>query len=247
MCAKKNENVLEGLEQAAIQVIGRAISFDSDGRYQAALASYQEGIQLFLDVIKNTNDKKKLDILRQKTTEYITRAEKVKEKVQELKDSGNYHEQIHIPNDSTGFSYESIFGKYLGKDLTKVEIDDPYIRTVHQAYNFLSFCELLVKCCPNLRTIKLETGVNRQDEIGQKNRLDAIGNSLRTYNVALIVEYSESLHDREVRFDNGWIVKIGRGLDFFKPANKFTIGFSDQSLRLCHETNVDIFFKQIDK
>ncbi|KAG8178350.1 hypothetical protein JTE90_027219 [Oedothorax gibbosus] len=247
MCAKKNENVLEGLEQAAIQVIGRAIAFDSDGRYQTALASYQEGIQLFLDVIKNTNDKKKLDILRQKTTEYITRAEKVKEKVQELKDSGNYHEQIHIPNDSSGFSYESIFGKYLGKDVTKVEIDDPYIRTVHQAYNFLSFCELLVKCCPNLREIKLETGVNKQDEIGQKGRLQAIGNSLRTHNVTLIVEYSDSLHDREVRFDNGWIVKIGRGLDFFKPVNKFTIGFSNQSLRLCHETNVDIFFHQTDK
>ena len=27
---------------------------------------------------------------------------------------------------------------------------------------------------------------------------------------------SAKLHDREIRFDNGWIIKIGRGLDFFR-------------------------------
>lgn len=41
---------------------------------------------------------------------------------------------------------------------------------------------------------------------------------------------------------NGWIVKIGRGLDYFKPTDsKFSIGAMDYDLRPCHETTVDIF------
>lgn len=44
------------------------------------------------------------------------------------------------------------------------------------------------------------------------------------------------------RLDNGWIIKIGRGLDYFKPAtSKFSIGMFDLDLRNCHETTVNIF------
>lgn len=202
------------------------------------------GIQLFLDVIKHTtNDPKKLEILRQKTTEYITRAEIVKNKVQEQKDSGNYHEQIKIRYDQTGFSYKSIFGKYIDKSMTRVEIDDSYIRTIRQAENFCSFCELLVKSCPNLREIHLETGIH-EDFDGQKSRLIAIRDSLKNFDIELVVNYSKTIHDREIRFDNGWIIKVGRGLDIFKPVFKFTIGHTDQSLRPCFETTVDIFFRK---
>jgi ATP-dependent Lon protease len=53
---------------------------------------------------------------------------------------------------------------------------------------------------------------------------------------------SEKIHDREVRIDNGWTVKIGRGLDFYqKPDGWFSIGVSDLGLRKCLETKVDIF------
>lgn len=36
-----------------------------------------------------------------------------------------------------------------------------------------------------------------------------IKESLAKRNVELIIQYSSSLHDREIRFSNGWIVKIG--------------------------------------
>lgn len=40
---------------------------------------------------------------------------------------------------------------------------------------------------------------------------------------------------------SGWIIKIGRGLDFYKaPENKFCLGMYDMDLRPCHETTVDI-------
>jgi len=51
-----------------------------------------------------------------------------------------------------------------------------------------------------------------------------------------------NMHDREIRIDNGWTIKIGRGLGFYqKPGSWFEIGVSDLSLRKCLETKVDIF------
>jgi ATP-dependent Lon protease len=41
---------------------------------------------------------------------------------------------------------------------------------------------------------------------------------------------------------NGWLIKIGRGLDFYqKPASWHEIGLHDLALRRCLETKVDIF------
>ena len=62
--------------------------------------------------------------------------------------------------------------------------------------------------------------------------------------VELKVLINENLHDREIRFDNGWVIKIGRGLDFFqKPDLWFGIGANDLTLRRCLETKVDVFKK----
>ena len=52
--------------------------------------------------------------------------------------AGNYHEQLHIESDSTGHSYEKVFGRFVTEDLTYVEIEDPYVRNVHQVNIFVS-------------------------------------------------------------------------------------------------------------
>jgi len=58
----------------------------------------------------------------------------------------------------------------------------------------------------------------------------------------LEVTFDPNLHDREIRLDNGWVVKIGRGLDFYqKPDGWHAVGANDLSLRKCLETKVDIF------
>lgn len=56
------------------------------------------------------------------------------------------------------------------------------------------------------------------------------------------------LHILFFRFDTGWVVKIGRGLDIYKAAeSKFSIGFCDFDLRPCHQTTVDIFNRKYMK
>lgn len=175
----------------------------------------------------------------------MDRAEELKKFVSQQK-SAKQHEQIHIEADATGFSFQRLFSKFLDKFLTEIEIEDPYIRSTHQIYNLLRFCELVVKSQAPVKVIRLTTGRDEDPgaQASQHNRLSQLGKSLGKHGVELVINYSSTLHDREIRFNNGWIVKIGRGLDIYKATdNKFSIGFCDFDLRHCHETTVDIFNK----
>ncbi len=141
----------------------------------------------------------------------------------------------------TGHSYESIVGPYLGAAKV-VEIEDPYIRATHQVQNFVRFCEAVLKA-PTVRKIVLTTSYDEETDIKElAARLDELKQSLIELDVELEVKINENLHDREIRIDNGWVIKIGRGLDFFqKPDSWFGIGVTDLTLRKCLETKVDIF------
>ena len=46
--------------------------------------------------------------------------------------AGKYIEQIQIDNNATGYSYEKVFGRFIDESLTEVEVQDPYIRSIHQ-------------------------------------------------------------------------------------------------------------------
>ncbi|XP_073906446.1 MIT domain-containing protein 1 isoform X4 [Castor canadensis] len=161
---------------------------------------------------------------------------------------GKYHKQIKIEENATGFSYESLFKEYFNETVTEVWIEDPYIRQIHQLYNFLRFCEMLVKNPCKVKTIHLLTSLDEGSGREQRSGLDEIKESLKSHGVLLEVEYSSSIHDREIRLSNGWMIKIGRGLDYFKkPQSRFSLGYCDFDLRPCHETTVDIFHNKHTK
>jgi ATP-dependent Lon protease len=146
-----------------------------------------------------------------------------------------------IRYDDTGHSYESLFGDYI-VGVKQVVVEDPYIRIQHQIQNFVRFCELLARQS-TVRSIKLITGY---DNAIQKNdvaeKLYELAESLKDSDIELKVEFNSRLHDRAIKLDNGWIVKIGRGLDIYqKPQSWFEVGANDLNLRRCLETNVDIF------
>ncbi|MFZ1730574.1 MAG: BREX system Lon protease-like protein BrxL [Bacteroidota bacterium] len=140
-----------------------------------------------------------------------------------------------------GISYESILGPYLNT-AHEITVEDPYIRQNHQVQNFVRFCEAVVKC-PSVKSIKLVTGYDDGTNLTEVNdRLGELKQSLIEIDVSLEIEIKPNIHDREIRIDNGWIIKIGRGLDFYqKPMSWYGVGANDLSLRPCLETKVDIF------
>jgi ATP-dependent Lon protease len=148
---------------------------------------------------------------------------------------------------ATGYTYESILGPYLA-GANAVEIEDPYIRARHQIGNFVRFCEAAVKQ-PGLRRITLTTSYDEHTDVKALHEaMEALKQSLLELDVVLDVRINEHLHDREIRLDNGWCIKIGRGLDFYqKPDGRHVIGATDFSLRPCLETKVDIYRRGSDK
>ncbi len=141
----------------------------------------------------------------------------------------------------TGYSYESIMGPYL-QGAKSVVIEDPYIRLQHQIQDFVRFCETVLKT-GTVKKISLITGYDDKTQLADiAEKLDELKQSLLELDVELEVKLNPNIHDREIRLDNGWIIKIGRGLDFYqKPGGWFEVGANDLSLRKCLETKVDIF------
>lgn len=140
-----------------------------------------------------------------------------------------------------GHSYESIMSPYL-KGVKTLVIEDPYIRLPHQIQNFVRFCESALKA-GTVKKINLITGYDDNTQLADiVEKLGELKQSLLEMDVELEIELNPNIHDREIRLDNGWIIKIGRGLDFYqKPGGWFEIGSNDLSLRKCLETKVDIF------
>ncbi|MEI6180724.1 MAG: BREX system Lon protease-like protein BrxL [Chloroflexales bacterium] len=142
---------------------------------------------------------------------------------------------------ATGYSYEAIFGPYL-RGATTMIVEDPYIRMTHQIQNFVRFCEMVL-VISTIRKITLVTGYDDEAQQAEaQSKLADLQQSLLEQDIVLAMSFSASLHDREIRLDNGWVIKIGRGLDFYqKPDSWFAIGSNDLTLRKCLETKVDIF------
>ena len=149
------------------------------------------------------------------------------------------HFTIHYGD--TGHSYQSILLPYL-KGAKRIEVDDPYIRANHQVHNFVRFCEAVLKA-PTIRSIVLTTNYDADTKVKElSEKLEELKQSLIELDVELKVHVNENLHDREIRVDNGWIIKIGRGLDFYqKPDMWYGVGSHDLSMRPCLETKVDIY------
>ncbi|NXM86273.1 MITD1 protein, partial [Oenanthe oenanthe] len=220
---------------AGAETVKRAVQLDVASRFQESLVCYQEGIDLLLQVVKATTDEAKKQRYRQKISEFTFLSD------------GKYHKQIRIEENATGFGYEKLFHEYLTEIVSEVWVEDPYIRQVHQASryllcNFLRFCEMLVKGPCKVKKIHLLTSYDGGGRSQQMTALEEIKQSLSNYGVTLNIDFSSSIHDREIRFNNGWMIKIGRGLDYFKkPQGRFSIGYYDFDLRPCHETTVDVF------
>jgi ATP-dependent Lon protease len=148
------------------------------------------------------------------------------------------HYRIHYG--ATGYSYETIFGSYL-EDAKEIRVEDPYIRQHHQIVNFLRFCETVVRCAKPQKITLITKFDNDLEKDEAMSKLFTIADSLKQYDVELIIKENPDLHDREVILSSGWSIKIGRGFDIYqRPDDWLMIGANDLDLRQCLETNVDI-------
>jgi len=141
----------------------------------------------------------------------------------------------------TGYAYETIFGRYL-QGCKAISIEDPYIRLPHQVQNLVHFCELAVKN-GSVTEVNLITGFDNEEQKAEVlEKFEMLRESLKQSGIEFKWTFSAVIHDRTIQLDNGWVIKIGRGLDIYqRPDNWFSVGSADFYLRSCLETSVDIY------
>ncbi|VDM38379.1 unnamed protein product [Toxocara canis] len=137
-----------------------------------------------------------------------------------------------------GYGYDKLFGDALDARLRSVFVNDPYIRLKSQAANFVVFCEVLMANAPNLEQIILRT--QNDSTVDHRMLFSHLRWALFQNGIRLDIQRSGTIHDREIRFDNGWIYRIGRGLDYFQKQPYLSVGLSNYNLRRCLETIVCI-------
>lgn len=133
--------------------------------------------------------------LQRNLGQYEARVETIKAIIQAQK-TERKHKLVAIKDDDVGYNYEILFGEYLGNGVTQVTIRDPYIRQRHQINCFINFLELLKNKCVFLKSVKLITGFQDAE---QDRNLKELKINLANYGVTLIIEYSDTLHDRDVQ------------------------------------------------
>lgn len=62
----------------------------------------------------------------------MSRAEQIKTLVSDQRSRGQIIDKIHILANGTGYSYETLFGKYLDDNVKEICLDEPYIRDYYQ-------------------------------------------------------------------------------------------------------------------
>lgn len=143
---------------SATQMLKRAVGLDGLKKYSEAKICYEEGIEMLLKSIPTLTDQAMKTAVKKKIEGYMERAEELKTFIKTLKKDGKFHEKIEIGNNQRGYSYSTIFSKFIDDKLTEVVIKDAYIRSHHQILNLLRFSELLVRKARNLKNIVLVTG-----------------------------------------------------------------------------------------
>jgi ATP-dependent Lon protease len=146
-----------------------------------------------------------------------------------------------IPDGATGYIYERIFRPYID-GAEQIVVEDPYIRKPYQVDNFARFCALAVRLGA-AKAITLKTGTAFGEDLDEADsRLETLRRDLKTRGIELKFTRTEKLHDREVQFSNGWIVKVGRRLDiYYPPESRITVDAEDFSLRRCRQTKIEAF------
>ncbi|VDD76280.1 unnamed protein product [Mesocestoides corti] len=200
---------------SASDILVRANQLEIESKLTQSLVCYEEGIGILLKRLKSSSD-------------------------------GRYHEHIVINENDTGYGYRKLFSRFLDDGtVTSVCIDDPFIRNSFQIEKFSHFCEVLVASASPVQQILLRTGVYTEKPQEQLAKFNILKQDLELNKVAFTWTFSPSLHDRQIVFNNGWVVKIGRGLDYIKKSpHKFVgLGVHDFDFRPCLETTVDIYFE----
>ncbi|XP_034107003.1 MIT domain-containing protein 1 isoform X1 [Drosophila albomicans] len=226
----------------AKKLLIRAVECDQSGRILEAQSLYQDGIAKLMSFVSSEPDDQRRKGFLTRIKEYMDRADAIKARVNGKLMLGEVVAHISIEENDTGYDYVQLFGKYMTDKTVEILIEEPYLTQNYQYQNLIRFLELAVTNCSEFKYLRLITKQDTANVDQQRTNLGQIKADLERRNVAFNIKYEDSLHDRKIYLSNGYIIKIGRGLHFYKANNPlYSIGLTNYRYRKCLQTDVDIW------
>uniref|UniRef100_A0A0N4ZMS0 MIT_C domain-containing protein n=1 Tax=Parastrongyloides trichosuri TaxID=131310 RepID=A0A0N4ZMS0_PARTI len=217
----------------ARKLIVEGKGYEDEGKAKEASNLYLQVCTILQKAFKEMNSKdQRKNPVEKVLKEYVEKVEKLRGC---FVSSKILNETIEINEDDVGYSFSKIFGRCIDDNTTAVRIEDPYIKSKGQTYNLTAFCEFLAKNGKNLSFISLKTGTSECNDL-----LKNLKNSLAERRITLEITFGD-FHDRLIKFNNGWEVDLGRGLDIYKYSPPGALGFTDYSFRKCKKCRIRIF------
>lgn len=151
--------------------------------------------------------------------------------------------RIRLNNGEKGWPYSRVFPEHYLKGAVRIRLIDGYLKDPHQLRNL---SELLLHLAESARPKAVEV-VTKFTDIDATARQDDTVNDLakelfRDFGVLLSLRRDADVHDRFLVMDHGILFKLGRGLDFYKPATGLARHRPD--LREVRSSEVDVFCVQ---
>lgn len=146
-------------------------------------------------------------------------------------------------NGDKKWPFAKIFPAEFFRGASEIWLIDPYLSKHHQRRNLREFLDVVGKAA-KLKTINVITSES-EDPTGRDDKqfYDSLDRSLfEKVGSKITYTHNEHVHDRFVVVDNGFVFKLGRGLDIYKPVAG--LSGADASLRQTRECEIDVFAPQ---
>lgn len=136
-----------------------------------------------------------------------------------LHDAKNLYSTFSLRDGESGWPLSRIFDHKIFVGVQLIYVVEPYLIKAHQLRNLQEFLLLVVENSKpkQLSILTLPFPSDRKDY--NDRFFNELGKSLfQDYGVLMEVEFCNDIHDRYVFFDSGYVAKLGRGLDIYKPS-----------------------------
>jgi hypothetical protein len=149
-------------------------------------------------------------------------------------------ERHNLQNGAKGWPWSRIFTPQYLRGASQSWLIDPYLVTRHQRRNLSEFVMVLLEGAKlkTLNVITREVGDSSPD--ADKDYYDALDrDAFEKAGMRVVHRTDPDIHDRSFTLDNGFVFKLGRGLDIYKPVAG--LAARDSSLRQVRLCEIDGF------
>ena len=237
---------LEAFLKKRLNVFGASLSKNADSLFpklraaiEALLATRKQAIQEQLK-LQTGEAKERVEQYLEIGLQILDGLHPAEERIETPEGATPDEKDFNIAESAIGYSYDVLFGPYLAA-ADSIYIKEPFLRFRYQLDNFQRFCELVSRSGAT-RQIELVTReLDKEDTFQSDSRLEDIKRHLQQHGIEMNWKRDSTLHAREIKTSDGWMILSDRGLDIYKkPESRNEFGHFDLALRSCKQTQIHI-------